>query len=51
MVEIKDQCHECDGRGYFISDNYDHEGNHIQTEFTCEECGGSGIRYEKETNS
>jgi len=42
-ITKKDQCTECDGRGYFIYDSCDHRGEHIQDEFPCETCEGSGV--------
>lgn len=41
-IAIKEQCNECQGRGFFISDSCDHRGEHVQDEFQCETCDGTG---------
>jgi hypothetical protein len=39
---IEGQCPDCGGNGSHIHDTCDHNGEHVQTEFPCETCGGSG---------
>ena len=43
-ITKKDQCTECDGRGYFIYDSCDHQGEHQQREEDCDTCEGTGLK-------
>ena len=47
-IPISHQCDTCAGQGYSISDSYNHEGGHLQHEYTCEVCEGSGLKSKEE---
>lgn len=34
--QMAEECVKCGGKGYIISDSYDHIGDHIQQELKCE---------------
>lgn len=42
-ITIEEQCPDCAGNGFHIHDSCDHEGNHVQSQYTCELCEGSGL--------
>ena len=44
VITIAQQCSDCCGNGFHIHDSCDHRGEHIQDEWTCETCEGSGLK-------
>ena len=44
VITIAQQCSDCGGNGFHIHDSCDHRGEHVQDEWTCETCEGSGLK-------
>lgn len=44
VITIEEQCEDCAGNGNHIHDSYDHNGEHVQWEATCDTCWGTGLK-------
>lgn len=45
-ITIEEQCPDCCGNGFHTHDSCDHQGEHVQSQYPCETCEGSGLMPE-----